>query len=101
MYLCLDLDIFVIKNYVIVDFWCCCKEMFSFYLFFQYFFFVDGRVRCGFVGFKNGGVICYMNSVIQQLYMVLGIFEVVLGIEEDKSDEERLGVISDFVYISV
>lgn len=33
--------------------------------------------------------------------MVFGIFEVVLGIEEDKLDEERLGVINDFVYISV
>lgn len=33
--------------------------------------------------------------------MVSGIFEVVLGIEEDKSDEERLGVINDFFYISV
>lgn len=33
--------------------------------------------------------------------MVFGIFEVVLGIEEDKFDEERLGVINDFFYISV
>lgn len=42
-----------------------------------------------------------MNSVIQQLYMVPGIPEVVLGTEEDKPDEERLGVTNDLPYISV
>ncbi|XP_062568779.1 ubiquitin carboxyl-terminal hydrolase 24-like [Saccostrea cucullata] len=51
---------------------------------------VDGRARCGFVGLKNGGATCYMNSVIQQLYMVPGIPEVVLGVEEDKPDEESV-----------
>lgn len=61
------------------------------YCYVQYLPPVDGRARCGFVGLKNGGATCYMNSVIQQLYMVPGIPEVVLGVEEDKADEERSG----------
>lgn len=68
--------------------------MISFHPILQYLPPVDGRARCGFVGLKNGGATCYMNSVIQQLYMVPGIPEVVLGTEEDKPDEERSGVIS-------
>lgn len=75
--------------------------MLSFHLILQYLPPVDGRARCGFVGLKNGGATCYMNSVIQQLYMVPGIPEVVLGTEEDKPDEERSGVIKDLAYISV
>ncbi|XP_052775472.1 ubiquitin carboxyl-terminal hydrolase 24-like isoform X3 [Mya arenaria] len=50
---------------------------------------VDGRADCGYVGLRNGGATCYMNSVIQQLYMVPGIPEAVLsGEEEDTVNEE-------------
>ncbi|XP_052274227.1 ubiquitin carboxyl-terminal hydrolase 24-like isoform X2 [Dreissena polymorpha] len=52
---------------------------------------VDGRAECGFVGLRNGGATCYMNSVIQQLYMVPGIPEAVLSVEEeDRVDEDSV-----------
>ena len=47
---------------------------------------VDGRSRCGYVGLKNAGATCYMNSVLQQLYMQPGIKEAVLGIEREEDD---------------
>lgn len=49
---------------------------------------VDGRAACGYVGLKNGGATCYMNSVLQQLYMTPGIPEAVLSVDEDPPDEE-------------
>ena len=52
---------------------------------------VDGRADCGFVGLKNGGATCYMNSVLQQIFMVPGISEFILSIDEDNPDEERFG----------
>lgn len=56
----------------------------------------------GFVGLKNAGATCYMNSVLQQLYMVESIREGVLAAEgaatdpnEDFSGEERLDLDGD------
>lgn len=51
---------------------------------------VDGRAECGFVGLKNGGATCYMNSVLQQIFMVPGISEFILSIDEDNPDEESV-----------
>ena len=56
---------------------------------FQYMPPVEGRASVGFVGLKNGGATCYMNSVIQQLFMTPGIVEHLLGIDEENIDEER------------
>lgn len=50
---------------------------------------VDGRAACGYVGLKNAGATCYMNSVLQQLYMVPGVPEAVLSVDEDSPDEDR------------
>jgi ubiquitin carboxyl-terminal hydrolase 9/24 len=50
---------------------------------------VDGRSLAGFVGLKNGGATCYMNSVIQQLYMMPGIAESILSIDDENLNEDR------------
>lgn len=58
---------------------------------------VGPRPARGFVGLKNAGATCYMNSVLQQLYMVEDIRNGILCVEgaatdpnEDFSGEERM-----------
>ena len=51
--------------------------------------FVDGRCSSGYVGLKNGGATCYMNSVLQQLYLVPGIREDILALNSDEENQER------------
>ncbi|XP_076309376.1 ubiquitin carboxyl-terminal hydrolase 24-like isoform X2 [Tachypleus tridentatus] len=51
---------------------------------------VAGRAESGYVGLKNAGATCYMNSVIQQLYMQPGIREALLTVEEGSPDEDSL-----------
>src|SRR4051794_37414024 len=44
----------------------------------------------GFVGLKNAGATCYMNSVLQQLFMVENIKRGILGVtvsDQDLADE--------------
>uniref|UniRef100_A0A671Q4Y2 ubiquitinyl hydrolase 1 n=1 Tax=Sinocyclocheilus anshuiensis TaxID=1608454 RepID=A0A671Q4Y2_9TELE len=47
---------------------------------------VGPRPNKGFVGLKNAGATCYMNSVIQQLYMIPPIRNAILAIEGTGSD---------------
>ncbi|XP_076872060.1 LOW QUALITY PROTEIN: ubiquitin carboxyl-terminal hydrolase 9X-like [Brachyhypopomus gauderio] len=47
---------------------------------------VGPRPTKGFVGLKNAGATCYMNSVIQQLYMIPPIRDGILAIEGTGSD---------------
>ncbi len=51
---------------------------------------MEGRAACNFVGLKNAGATCYMNSVIQQLYLIPGIKESILAIDDEDSDEDTL-----------
>ncbi|XP_076051171.1 ubiquitin carboxyl-terminal hydrolase 24-like isoform X2 [Oratosquilla oratoria] len=51
---------------------------------------VDGRGSSGYVGLKNGGATCYMNSVLQQLFLVPGIREDILAVSANDPDEESL-----------
>ncbi len=55
---------------------------------FQYMPPVDSRSVSGFVGLRNGGATCYMNSVLQQLYMSPGIPESILGMVDDELVKE-------------
>uniref|UniRef100_A0A4X1TVK3 USP domain-containing protein n=1 Tax=Sus scrofa TaxID=9823 RepID=A0A4X1TVK3_PIG len=47
---------------------------------------VGPRPPKGFVGLKNAGATCYMNSVIQQLYMIPSIRNNILAVEGTGSD---------------
>lgn len=47
---------------------------------------VGPRPPKGFVGLKNAGATCYMNSVIQQLYMIPAIRNGILSVEGTGSD---------------
>lgn len=47
---------------------------------------VGPRPTKGFVGLKNAGATCYMNSVIQQLYMIPPIRNGILAIEGTGTD---------------
>uniref|UniRef100_A0A8C9SFP8 ubiquitinyl hydrolase 1 n=1 Tax=Scleropages formosus TaxID=113540 RepID=A0A8C9SFP8_SCLFO len=47
---------------------------------------VGPRLTKGFVGLKNAGATCYMNSVIQQLYMIPPIRNGILAIEGTGTD---------------
>ncbi|XP_067939467.1 ubiquitin carboxyl-terminal hydrolase 24-like [Watersipora subatra] len=47
---------------------------------------VEGRSSSGFVGLKNGGATCYMNSVVQQLFMIPGVAHSVLAVDDDIVD---------------
>ena len=50
------------------------------------------RAECGYVGLKNGGATCYMNAVLQQLYMIPGICDYLLSIEDDYAQDKNLSV---------
>ncbi|KAK8401660.1 hypothetical protein O3P69_001054 [Scylla paramamosain] len=57
---------------------------------FQYAPAVDGRGASGFVGLKNGGATCYMNSVLQHLFLIPGVAEDILAVCSDKENEDSL-----------
>ncbi|CAF0908766.1 unnamed protein product [Adineta steineri] len=44
---------------------------------------VNPRASCGLVGLQNGGATCYMNSILQQLYMLPQISEHILSVHDD------------------
>lgn len=50
---------------------------------------VGPRPSNGFVGLKNAGATCYMNSVLQQLFMIEGIRNGILSAESACTDDEE------------
>lgn len=57
---------------------------------FEYAPAVDGRCASGYVGLKNGGATCYMNSVLQHLFLVPGVPEDILAVCSDDENEDSL-----------
>ncbi|XP_015755638.1 PREDICTED: ubiquitin carboxyl-terminal hydrolase 24-like [Acropora digitifera] len=51
---------------------------------------VAPRAQCGFVGLKNAGATCYMNSVLQQLYMQPALREAILSFDDSHPDKESV-----------
>ena len=51
---------------------------------------IERRADCNFVGLKNGGATCYINSVLQQLYAVPTISDQLLSVNIDVVDEESV-----------
>lgn len=49
---------------------------------------VSDWLRAGFVGLKNGGATCYMNSVIQQMFMIPGVVDSVLSVDDSDENNE-------------
>ena len=49
----------------------------------------NNRLPGGYVGLKNAGATCYMNSVFQQLYMVPELRNAVLSVDSTAQDEEE------------
>ena len=49
---------------------------------------IERRADCNYVGLKNGGATCYINSVLQQLFAVPGVAETLLAINLDKVEED-------------
>lgn len=58
----------------------------------QYMPAVEGRALSGFVGLRNGGATCYMNAVLQQIYMAPGVSESLLAVDDERIEEDRLVV---------
>ena len=52
---------------------------------------VNPRATCGFVGLYNGGATCYMNSILQQLYMLPQISKYILSLHDDDDRENASG----------
>lgn len=61
---------------------------YMYFIKFQYEPLVAPRASCGYVGLKNAGATCYMNSVIQQLYMQPGVKEAILFVDENVPNED-------------
>ena len=49
---------------------------------------VDRRAACNYVGLKNAGATCYMNSCLQQVYCVPGLSAAVLSSSNDNADNQ-------------
>jgi len=56
---------------------------------------VNPRASCGLVGLYNGGATCYMNSILQQLYMLPQISEHILSVHDDLENNNETNKTGD------
>ncbi|CAF2054268.1 unnamed protein product [Rotaria magnacalcarata] len=56
---------------------------------------VNPRASCGLVGLHNGGATCYMNSILQQLYMLPQISEHILSVHDDLENTNGISKTND------
>ena len=53
---------------------------------------------CGHVGLKNNGCICYMNSILQQMYMVPTFRYAILSADDNKIHNSQLSVFNNNMF---
>lgn len=59
----------------------------------------EGQPRNRFVGIKNLGCICYMNSILQQFFMIKQFYNLVMSLEAKKevTQVNNAYIIDDFL----
>lgn len=60
----------------------------------------EGQPRNKFVGIRNLGCICYMNSILQQFFMIKQFQQLVMRLtaRSEESDVNGVKLVDDFLY---
>lgn len=60
----------------------------------------QAQPRNKFVGIRNLGCICYMNSILQQFFMIKSFHSLIMSLESKKEESEvsNVKIVDDFLY---